>query len=153
VDTSWQLSNDSVLIERLEPIEEPVKGLILTDAKADGKMILRKGRVLSVGPGKWVPGTWWKVKRYANTHGVERGNIDLIDWREWRWIPGYREHLEVKPGDLVLFNARWNDLAHAENRGSGADGRGPLERPLSYKFDPRIHLVQEADIAGKLQMA
>jgi hypothetical protein len=50
----------------------------------------------------------------------------------------------------VLFNARWNDLAHGELRGTGADKSGPLERPLSYKFDPTIHLVQENDIAGIL---
>lgn len=63
---------------------------------------------------------------------------------------GYREPLAVKPGDKVLFNARWNDLAHQELKGTGSDGSGQLERPLSYKFDPTIHLIQEADIAGLL---
>lgn len=52
----------------------------------------------------------------------------------------------LKPAMLVLFNSRWNDLAHAENVGTGADGKGPLERPLSYKLDPLTHLVTEDDI-------
>lgn len=60
----------------------------------------RTGKVLAVGLGKWVPGTWWKVRpRY--TAGVERGNVDLLD--QWEWIPGYRERMDVKPGDTVLF--------------------------------------------------
>lgn len=146
---------DSVLIERLEPIEQEQTGLIIKPDKRrdEGKMILRKGRVLAVGPGKWIPGTWWKVKQYANTHGIERGNIDLLDWREWEWLDGYRETPEVKPGMTVIFNARWNDLAHAELKPQGPDIKSrtwPLERPLSYRYDSRIHLVQEADIAGWL---
>lgn len=68
----------------------------------------------------------------------------------WEWIPGHREHMEVKVGQEVMFNARWNDLAHGELKGTGSDGLGPLERPLSYKFDPLLHLVQEGDIAGIL---
>jgi Chaperonin 10 Kd subunit len=56
----------------------------------------------------------------------------------------------VKVGMTVLFNSKWNDLAHAENIGTGADGKGPLERPLSYKLDKNIHLVREADIFGIL---
>src|SRR5216683_5466420 len=58
---------------------------------------------------------------------------------------GDRVPLDVKPGDKVLFNVRWNDFANAELRGTGSDLKGPLERPLSYRFDPMIHLVQEAD--------
>lgn len=52
----------------------------------------------------------------------------------------------LNAGMLVLFNSKWNDLAHAENTGSGADGKGPLERPLSYKLDKLEHLVTEDDI-------
>lgn len=149
---NWQPMGDSVLIERLEPIEQQrSSSIVLTDMKQDGKMILRKGRVLAVGPGKWHPGEWWwrSLAYYLAGHPgqyySDANNQDL-----WEWIPGWRETPEVKPGDMVIFNARWNDLAHAENRGSGADGRGPIERPLSYRFDPTIHLVQEADIAGIL---
>lgn len=59
----------------------------------------------------------------------------------------------VKPGQLVLFNAKWNDLAHAELKATGSDVKSktsPLERPLSYKFDPMLHLVTEKDIFAVL---
>lgn len=55
---------------------------------------------------------------------------------------------DVKPGMKVLFNSKWNDLSAGENKGTGADGSGPLERPLPLGADPLIHLVQEADIFG-----
>jgi len=60
------------------------------------------------------------------------------------------DKLALRVGDIVAFNSRWNDLAHAENKGTGADGKGPLERPLSYKLSDMIHLVREADIFGHL---
>lgn len=63
---------------------------------------------------------------------------------------GYREPVTVRPGQIVAFNSRWNDLSHAENVGTGADGKGKLERPLSYKLDSHIHLIREADIFGIL---
>lgn len=53
---------------------------------------------------------------------------------------------DVKVGDYVLFNSKWNDFSSGENKGTGADGSGPLERPLPIHADPRLHLVQEADI-------
>jgi co-chaperonin GroES (HSP10) len=126
---------DQVFIERLEPIDRDRTGqIVVTDMEtADNKMLLRKGRVLSVGPGKWIPGTWWHFKT------------------GWEWLDGYREKPTVKPGDLVIFNARWNDLRHGELRPIGADRHSrtaPLERPLSYLYDERVHLVQENDIAG-----
>ena len=68
--------------------------------------------------------------------------------------PGKRDEdgdlvpLDVKPGDKVLFNSKWNDLAASCNVGTGADGSGPLERPLPLGADPTLHLVQEADIFG-----
>ena len=121
--TDWQPLGDAVFIERLEPIEQERGGrIILTDMREDNKMLLRKGKVLAVGPGK----------------RDEDGEL----------IPP-----EVKPGDMVIFNARWNDLAHAELRPIGSDvknRKAPLERPLSYRFDATIHLIQEADIAGIL---
>ena len=106
-----------------------------------------KGVVLSVGPGKWHPGEWWKV-RPKFTAGIERGNIDLLDC--WQWISGWREPMEVKPGDTVLFSSKWNDFAAGENKGTGSDFSGPLERPLPLSADPKLHLVREADIFGIL---
>lgn len=110
---------DRIVIQR---IEEP-GSITLTDAH---KSI--KGVVLAVGLGKWHLGEWWKLKG------------------KWEWFDGYYETPEVKPGDKVLFNSRWNDFAAGENKGTGCDGKGPLERPLPLRADPLIHLVQEADI-------
>jgi len=131
-----QPRNDRVLIRR---IEEP-SYILLTDKP---KSI--KGIVLAVGPGKWHSGEWWKVNgSLGDVTGPECYLNSQGDW--WEWIPGYRESLMVKPGDKVLFNSKWNDLANAENKGTGADGSGPLERPLSYKLDSTTHLIREADI-------
>jgi hypothetical protein len=133
-----QLFDDRVLIRR---IEEP-SNLVLTDRP---KSI--KGLVLAVGPGKWISGTWWKIgpDEFCNQHGypVDCGCT-------YHWIDGYRERVTVRPGQIVAFNSRWNDLSHAENKGTGADGKGKLERPLSYKLDPLTHLIREADIFGIL---
>lgn len=113
----------------IEPTEDRLlvrridESSMLTDAP---KSI--KGLVLACGPGKWHSGEWW-------------GN---------EWIPPWRQPMTVQVGQIVAFNSRWNDLAHAENVGTGADGKGPLERPLSYKLDNSIHLIREADIFGIL---
>ena len=138
-----ELLDDRVLIRRIEPRS----ALMLTDRP---KSI--KGLVLAVGPGKWVPGTWWyRGQWYRILDGHVDGKPVSCDssWQKvgkWEWADGYREPMGVKPGDTVLFNSRWNDLAHAENKGTGADLKGPLERPLSYKLDPLTHLIREADI-------
>jgi len=143
--------NDGVLIERLEPMLKERGGIVLTDEIVGNGPILRRGKVLACGPGRWVAGTWWK--KCAAEISAMRAQVypDLLDdgWT-WEWLPGYRETLDVNPGDRVLFNARWNDFAHDELRGTGSDKSGPLERPLPIGFDPMIHLVQEADIAGRI---
>lgn len=75
------------------------------------------GKVIAVGPGKWIPGEWWSVQKYdvnKNTY-----------WREWEWIDGYRQEILVRPGQTVYFNSRWNDVEQLP----GAQ-----------------HLIQEADI-------
>lgn len=117
-----QPQNDRVLIQR---VEEPISLLLADQPKSI------KGIVLAVGPGKWVPGMWWHFYK-PEPH--------------WEWLAGHWQSLTVKPDDKVLFNSKWNDFTHAENKGTGADGRGALERPLSYKLDPLIHLVTESDI-------
>lgn len=130
--TVFQPQNDRVLIQR---IEEP-SGILLTDRS---KSI--KGLVLAVGPGKWIPGEWWKM-RYPWTEITE-----VEGWTErWEWIDGHRQELTVKPGMKVLFNSKWNDFSAGENKGTGSDFSGPLERPLPLKADPMLHLVTEGDI-------
>lgn len=130
---------DRIVIQR---IEEP-SAIVLTDA---AKSI--KGVVLAVGPGKWHPGEWWYFKSFQ-FYGTCRceGRCDCAD-EGWHWIEGYREPLDVHVGDKVLFNSRWNDFSAGENKGTGADGKGPLERPLPLNADSLLHLVQEADIIG-----
>lgn len=130
---------DRVLIQR---IEDPPGLILLTDRP---KSI--KGLVLAVGPGKWIEGTWWCFHDLEwQTDGGE-----MKAWRQrWEWIPGYRQQMAVKPGMKVLFNSKWNDFAHAENKGTGSDFSGPLERPLPVTADPLLHLVTESDIYGIL---
>ncbi len=71
--------NDLVLIER---IEEPQRGALVVPDIAKSKSI--KGKVLAVGPGKWVEG--------------ENGEQ-------------VRQRCEVLIGDIVYFNSKWSDLA------------------------------------------
>ena len=133
--------DDRILIKRIDP---PPSSILLTDAP---KSI--KGVILSVGPGKWHPGEWWRCK-VPNSEVCCDDPTCPFTYHCWKWIPGYREPVTVQPGQIVAFNSRWNDLAHAENAGTGADGKGKLERPLSYKLAKDIHLVREADIFGIL---
>lgn len=101
--------NDYVLIQR---IEEKPKGVIVAPDVAKEKGI--KGKVLAVGPGKWVEGI----------------NGDCL----------VRRKPEVKPGDVVYFNSKWNDFAGDHyTTSSYVEARTNAERD-------KIHLVQEADI-------
>ncbi len=151
----WQPLNDGVLIKRIDK-KLPAWGIMLTDEMQSNGPILREGIVLACGPGKWIEGTWWYVGQWYRLieSTIDERKVPHIDtWQktgQWEWLDGYREQMDVKLGMKVLFNARWNDFAHGELRGTGSDGNGPLERPLSYRFDPTVHLVQEGDIAGIL---
>jgi hypothetical protein len=130
---NFDLREDRVLIRRME---EP-SFLHLTDAP---KSI--KGIVLATGPGKWIPGDWYKVGEWFEW----RKNKPMLKAGDWEWFPGHYQPMEVKPGMSVLFNSKWNDFTSGENKGTGCDLSGPLERPLPLHADPTIHLVQEADI-------
>src|SRR5277367_3889302 len=139
-----QPTEDRILVQR---IDEP-SNILLTDKP---KSI--KGVVLAVGPGKWIPGTWWKFAKFTlngpSRRYIEKGSDDWNDG--WEWIPGYRERMDVHVGQIIAFNSRWNDLSHAENVGTGADGKGPLERPLSYKLAANQHLIRQGDVFGILE--
>ena len=103
--------NDLVVIQRIDdPLESKSAGGIIIPQVAQEKGI--KGRVLAVGPGKWV-------------EGVNGGLV--------------RKPLDVKVGDLVLFNSKWSELA-----GSHYAEDTPIQ------FERVIHLVMEADIFCKL---
>lgn len=90
---------------------EKPKGAIVVPEIATENGI--KGKVLAVGPGKWIEGV----------------NGDLV-----------QRPLEVKPGDLVYFNSKWNDFAGDHYvTSSYVEARTGAERE-------RLHLIQEADI-------
>lgn len=92
----------------IERIDSPPKSLIIVPDIAKEKGII--GIVRAVGPGKWI-------------EGINGGYV--------------RRTPEVKTGDMVLFNSRWNDL-------------GSNHETVDYQFNERLHLVQEADIFVKL---
>ena len=109
--------HDRVLIQRIGDVER-IGSIYLPDSARERSY---KGIVIATGPGRYHEATWWKIKG------------------KWEWLDGWREKMEVKPGQLVLFNSKWNDLADdhtAEN--------------LPVGTDPRLHLVQEMDIVGIL---
>lgn len=57
----------------------------------------------------------------------------------------------VKPGQHIIFNARWNDFCHQELKATGCDGNGPLERPVpQFIWGEKLYLITEGDIAGIL---
>jgi co-chaperonin GroES (HSP10) len=123
-----QPRNDRVLIRRIEEPEAKIGSIVVPDV-ARSKAI--KGEVLAVGPGKWIEGCWWKVLKIIDINK----SFDTAYF--WDWVPGYRETPEVKPGQIVLFNSHWNDLASTH-----------YDDDKSALFDPLLHLIQEADILG-----
>lgn len=126
-ETSIQPLNDRVLIRRLDEPER-IGSIIVPDIARQRAI---KGEIVAVGPGKWIPGEWWRVK-------VDRpmvGHPEYWDYSyEWQWIEGYREVPSVYPGQTVYFNSKWHDLApyHEGN-----------ENPF---WDDQLHMVQIADI-------
>jgi hypothetical protein len=89
-----QPMHDRIVVQLLN---EPQPGaIVLTDAQP---LIggCREAVVLKTGPGRWIPGEWWKVKIYG------------INYREWTWFPGYRRPVSVQAGQVVLIG-NWVDL-------------------------------------------
>jgi chaperonin GroES len=105
---------DRVLIQRIGDVSR-VGSIYLPDSAREKSM---KGIVISVGPGKWHAPTWWKIKG------------------KWEWLEGWREAMDVQPGQTVLFSSKWNDLA------------SDYTEDLPVGADPQLHLVQIADIIG-----
>lgn len=119
----WRLKLDLLEYSQLEPLHDRV--LIRRIEEPDSPITLTdkpkgiKGVILAIGLGKWIK-------------GINGGMV--------------RKKSDIKPGDFVLFNSKWNDLTSGELIGTGADHKGPLERPLPLTGDPMIHLIREADI-------
>jgi co-chaperonin GroES (HSP10) len=106
--------HDRVLIQRIGDIEQ-IGSIYLPDSARERSC---KGVVIATGPGKWHEATWWKVKE------------------KWEWCDGWREQMDVRPGQTVLFSSKWNDLA--------AD----YDKELPIGSDASLHLVRQADIIG-----
>jgi hypothetical protein len=77
-----------------------------------------KGKIVAKGPGKWIPGSWWSVRKYADHEGCR------CEAREWFWQEGYLQPIDYEVGQTVYFNSKWDD----------------------GNLDSNLHLVQEADI-------
>lgn len=92
----------------IERIDKPHAGRISIPDSAKEKGIT--GIVRAVGPGKWI-------------EGVNGGYV--------------RRTMEVKTGDMVLFNSKWNQV-------------GEDYQTVGYRFDDKMHLVMEADIFCKI---
>jgi hypothetical protein len=118
---------DFVLIERLE--ESSHAGRIFIPEIAREKGI--KGKVIAVGPGKRVPGEWWKVRAY------EPSTDTFV--RKWEWFPAEWKHPDVYVGQIVYFNSKWSDFAESH-----------YVEDTPVGMDKRVHLVMENDIYLKL---
>jgi chaperonin GroES len=99
----------------IEPLRDMVLIERLPEPSKIGRIIVPdiakeaslKGKVLAVGPGK-----------------REDGSVSRIP-------------LQVKPGDMVYFNSKWNDLSESHY---------DPDKPAHY--DARLHLILEGDIIG-----
>lgn len=59
-----------------------------------------------------------------------------------KMVDGERQPLDVKPGDVVLFNSTWNDFAGDHyTTSSYVEARTNAERD-------RLHLIKENDVFG-----
>lgn len=126
----WELAETTLsrdeFVRQVEPMHDrivvqlldgDVKGtraqdkIILTDAKP---LIggCRKARVLKTGPGRWIPGEWWKrsweyyLAGNAGEYHLDRG---CEYTGPWEWIRGHRRPVSVTPGQIVLIG-NWVDL-------------------------------------------
>lgn len=97
--------HDKVLIERMDV---PGSSVIIVPEIAQERSML--GKVLAVGPGKWI-------------EGINGGRV--------------RRPVDVKPGQYVYFNSKWDDLS----------GTHYSEDKIR---DKNLHLVMEADILLKV---
>lgn len=96
------LSRDE-FIRQVEPLGDRIVVQLLSTTR-EGSIVLtdpepliggcRKAIVLKTGPGKRIPGEWWKVQT-PQPH--------------WEWIDGYRQPVSVQPNDVVLIG-NWVDL-------------------------------------------
>jgi co-chaperonin GroES (HSP10) len=102
---------DRILVQLLET-EQRMSSIVLTDPKPlIGGM--RKAVVLKTGPGKWVEGEWWKVRKKGNQFVYPPSHPrawQVVDEAyEWEWLPGHRRPVSVSTNQIVLIG-NWVDL-------------------------------------------
>jgi|SRR5579862_3037408 len=116
----WEPLGDHILVAvDLEP--EQTNGLIVKpNVAVNLERNSRTGRVLKVGPGKWIDGTWWKFST-PTPH--------------WEWIPRYRQPMTLRIGQRVLIG----QYADWESWDGSWEGRGA-----------NIVICQEADVRAIL---
>jgi|SRR5712664_1149337 len=115
------LSRDA-FIRRVEPMRDRIL-VQLISTKQQGSITLtdpepliggcRKAVVLKTGPGKRVPGEWWKRSKplFLSMDDAETSkeiSVPVVG-SDWEWILGYRQPLSVQPGNVVLIG-NWVDL-------------------------------------------
>lgn len=98
-----QPTNDRILVQLIR--EKREGSIVLTDPEP---LIggCRKAVVLKTGPGRWIPGEWWKVAPIFSA-GTERIPMHIAS--KWEWFPGYRRPVDLLAGQIVLIG-NWTDL-------------------------------------------
>jgi co-chaperonin GroES (HSP10) len=107
----WELAETTLsrdqFIRQVQPMHDRIVVQLLNETRpgaivlTDAKPLIggcRKARVLKTGPGRWIPGEWWKLH-----------SDKYVFKKEWQWIPGYRRPVSVQAGQVVLIG-NWVDL-------------------------------------------
>lgn len=135
----WQPMNDRILVQK---IEEPHKSAIVTpDAhwrqQAGHRNIadVHLGKVLAVGPGKYISGYWYE-------HGLwipDENGIHQKYGARWEWIPGGREPLAVLEGQLVTFGRFTDWVEGGMVMIQEADIMFKIDAPVEISIDKFTH--------------
>lgn len=89
--TEWEPRNDRILVRITEEVQAKTS-LHIPESARTIRSLSRIGTVLKCGPGKWIPGEWWKVRKRDGG----------LLYEAWEWFPGHREEMIIKPGMKVL---------------------------------------------------
>jgi hypothetical protein len=100
-----QPMHDRIVVQLISELQPGA--IVLTDAKP---LIggCRKARVLKTGPGRWIPGEWWREPE-DDLYGGHSDSVLNSKGMAYRWYPGYRRPVSVLPGQVVLIG-NWVDL-------------------------------------------
>lgn len=104
-DADWQPRHDRILVRRIPDVQSSV--IILKPSYHEGR-----AQIVKVGPGKWIPGEWWRFRSLAGFPAPDDVDMDIQGYY-WDWIPGYRKSLDVHPGMQVIIgpHSDWDSYA------------------------------------------